>query len=59
MESDAGGDFLLGVGVFEVVFVMVGEKDFSTTESPDIIGIIKIFQRVFLPFCDVLVDPCL
>ena len=59
MESDTGGDFLLGVGVFEVVIVMVGEKDFSTTESSDIIRVVKIFQRVFLAFCDVLVDPCL
>ena len=57
MESDAGGDFLLGVGVFEVVFIMVGEKDFPTTESSNIIRIIKIFQRVFLAFGDVFVDP--
>lgn len=57
MENDAGGDFFLGVGVFKVIFVMVGEKDFSTTESSDIIRIVKAFQRVFLAFGDVLVNP--
>ena len=57
MESDAGGDFLLGVGVFEVVFIMVGKKDFSTTESSDIIRVVKIFQRVFLAFGNMFVDP--
>jgi hypothetical protein len=57
LESDAGGDFLLGVGVFEVVFIMVGKKDFSTTESSDIIRVVKIFQRVFLAFGNMFVDP--
>jgi hypothetical protein len=57
LESDAGGDFFLGVGVFEVVFIMVGKKDFSTTESSDIIRVVKIFQRVFLAIGNMFVDP--